>query len=484
MKGAARLVALDRRARDLGLAPGLTLADARARVPELLAVAADPAADTGLLERLADDCERFTPLVALDLPAGLVLDITGCTHLFGGEAGLAAALRARLERAGLTARAAIAGTPEAARAAARFGRARTDRAAIVPPGAEAAAARPLPVAALGLSDEVAVALSRAGLKTVGDLADRPSRPLAARFGEELPRRLARLVGAEDVRITPRREPAPVIVEERFAEPIGRAEDIEATLAVLAGRTVAILEARGEGGRLFEASVYRTDGAVFRIAVETGRPSRDVAALVRLFRERIAALDDPLDPGFGFDLVRLAVPRAEPLAATQESLAAGVAEREGGGAEAVADLVDRLAARLGRDRVLRFAARDSHDPDRAARLAPALDKPAATLAWSAPDPDEPPGRPLQLFDPPQLIEALAEVPDGPPLRFRWRRVLHEVARAEGPERIAPEWWRAPAGTPARDYYRLEDRDGRRFWVYRAGSYGEDARPRWYLHGLFP
>ncbi|HQF31292.1 MAG TPA: DNA polymerase Y family protein, partial [Hyphomicrobiales bacterium] len=152
MKGAARLVALDRRARDLGLAPGLTLADARARVPELLAVAADPAADTGLLERLADDCERFTPLVALDLPAGLVLDITGCTHLFGGEAGLAAALRARLERAGLTARAAIAGTPEAARAAARFGRARTDRAAIVPPGAEAAAARPLPVAALGLSD--------------------------------------------------------------------------------------------------------------------------------------------------------------------------------------------------------------------------------------------------------------------------------------------------------------------------------------------
>ncbi|MEZ5841231.1 MAG: DNA polymerase Y family protein [Hyphomicrobiales bacterium] len=456
----------------------MTLADARARVPGFAAVVADPAADARLLARLADDCERFTPLVALDRPAGLVLDITGCDHLFGGEKGLRAALLARLERAGLAARAAIAGTPDAAGALARFG-----RTGIVPPGGEPAAVRSLPVAALAMPDEVTLALARAGLKTVGDLAARPSRPLAARFGEALPRRLRRVLGAEDVRITPRRLPPPCLLEERFAEPVARTEDIEAILAGLAARAAGLLEGRGEGGRAFEVAFFRTDGAVRRIAVETGRPTRTVATVLRLFRERLDALADPLDPGFGFDLVRFAVPVVEPLAERQPALApAGMRAADGAG---VVDLVDRLAARFGRDRVLRFHPRDSHDPDRAAMLVSALDDPGAACLWSLPGPDEPPARPLQIFEPPCPVEALAEVPDGPPLRFRWRRVLHEVVRAEGPERIAPEWWRKPETAPTRDYYRVEDAAGRRFWLFRAGLYGEGATPpRWYLHGLFP
>ncbi|MCS0495352.1 DNA polymerase Y family protein [Ancylobacter sp. MQZ15Z-1] len=477
MKNALRLAAVDRQARRCGLAPGLTLADARARIPDLAVIEHDPVADAAFLEAIADDCDRWTPLVALDGADGLVLDITGCAHLFGGEAMMRARLLDHLERRGLGATAVIAGTPEAARALAR-----ASRGGVVPPGGEARAVAPLPVALLGIDETIASGLSRAGLKTMGDLAERPGTPLAARFGVELLVRLRRTLGHEDVRIVPRRPLPACIAERRFAEPIGRAEDIEGALAGLVGDLALMLEARGEGGRAFEASFFRADGAVRRLKVETARPSRDAPALMRLYRERIAALADPIDPGFGFDLVRLAVLRAEPLTPAQVSLdGRAVAEEE------VAELTDRLAVRLGRERVLRFSMRDTHDPERVSVQVPAGEPvpPMARPEFLLP-------RPLTLFDPPQPVEALAEVPDGPPLRFRWRRVVHEVTRAEGPERIAPEWWRVPGGAPGaphareltRDYFRVENREGRRFWLFRAGLYDrEPAAPRWFLHGLF-
>ncbi|GLK74330.1 DNA-directed DNA polymerase [Ancylobacter dichloromethanicus] len=477
VRGALRLAALDRAAHRAGLAPGLTLADARARLPGLAVLDHDPAADAAFLGEVADDCDRWTPLVALDAPEGapdgLILDITGCAHLFGGEAALRARLLAHLERHGLGALAVIAGTPDAARALARSG-----RGGVVPPGGEAAAVAGLPVARLGVSAETVTGLSRAGLKTIGDLAARPATPLAARFGVELLVRLDRTLGREDVRLVPRRPLPACIAERRFAEPIARTADIEATLALLVDDLALMLEARGEGGRAFEACFFRTDGAVRRLRVETARPLRDGVALARLWRERIETLADPLDPGFGFDLVRLGVLRSEPLTPAQVSLDGRAVEEE-----EVAALVDRLAVRLGRERVLRFLQRDTHDPDRASALVPAgAAVPSAAPAGSA---AEALARPLTLFDPPQPVEALAEVPDGPPLRFRWRRVVHEVARAEGPERLAPEWWRRPEETPTRDYYRVENREGRRFWLFRAGLYErEPGAPRWFLHGLFP
>lgn len=480
MHNALRLAALDRAARRAGLAPGLTLADARARVPDLAVIDHDPAADAAFLEEVADDCDRWTPLVALDtpdgVPDGLMLDITGCAHLFGGEAALRARLLAHLQHHGLGALAVIAGTPDAARALARSG-----KGGVVPPGAEAQAVAGLPVARLGVSAEIVTGLSRAGLKTISDLAARPGTPLAARFGMELLTRLARTLGREDVRLVPRRPLPECIAERRFAEPIARTADIEATLALLVDDLALMLEARGEGGRAFEAGFFRTDGAVRRLRIETARPLRDGAALARLWRERIEALADPLDPGFGFDLVRLGVLRAEPLTPAQVSLDGRAVEEE-----EVAALIDRLSVRLGRERVLRFLQRDTHDPERASVLVPAGGAPAPSPAPTLPDA---PARPLTLFDPPQPVEALAEVPDGPPLRFRWRRVVHEVARAEGPERLAPEWWRQPAAAPTRDYYRVENREGRRFWLFRAGLYGREAagpagQPRWFLHGLFP
>ncbi len=469
--GAVRVVATDRSAHALGITPGLTLADARARIPTLVAVDHDRTADRALLDWLADACDRYSPTVATDPPRGIVIDITGCIHPFGDEARLAADLMRRFERHGLTPATAFAASPDAARALAQFG------------GGDVMA---LPVTALRVDEDIHRALRRAGLRTLGPLARRPRSLLTARFGVATTLALDRLLGDVESPLIPRRHPPEIDVETRFAEPVAQTEAVLATLDDLMRRAAATLSERGRGGRRFEAALFRSDGHVARLGVDTGQPTRDADVLARLFRERIDTLTDPLDPGFGYDLIRLAVPVAEPLAPQQ--LALGVAELAlGGGAVAEAELaalLDRLTVRLGRGRVRRFRAGDSHLPEQAAFDLPMADA-SPPVAWPSPEPGEPPLRPLHLFDPPQRIEAIAEVPDGPPFRFRWRRVLHEVRRAEGPERIAAEWWQHRRGAGlTRDYYRVEDQAGRRFWVFRHGLYGvERAAPDWYLHGLF-
>lgn len=473
MAGALLIAAVDARARSLGLCPGQKLADARACLPTLVALEHDRDADRHFLERLADAADRYTPLVALEPPEGFILDITGCAHLFGGEAALRKDLLRRLAGAGLTARATIAGTPEAASALARY--ATCDR---VPPGAEAEAVASLPVMALGIDPAAVLALTRAGLKTIGDLICRPGDILVARFGAMLATRLRRVTGREDTRLTPRRAVATCMVERRFSEPVGRREDLLGALGMILGTAGTTMEERGEGGRLFEASFFRTDGVVRRVAVETGEATREGAALIRLFAEKMHLLDDPSDPGFGFDLIRLAVLRTEALAPRQARLdGRGEADRE------TVALIDRLVARFGRDSVVRLVDRHSHIPERAEAMRPAIAV-GATAAWPAMRAARPLTRPLQLFDPPQPIETLAEVPDGPPATFRWRRTTHQISRAEGPERIATEWWRDGESALTRDYYCLEDREGRRFWVFRQGLYAtETAAPRWFVHGLF-
>lgn len=460
VKGAMRLAAVDGKALALGIVPSLTLADARARVPELAAIDHDPRADNELLEWLADGCERYTPMAATDGLQGLVLDITGC----GNEDELAADLRLRLSRLGLTARMALAKTPDAAAALAEHG------------GGDA---RRLPVTALRVDEATHLALRRAGLKTIGHLANRPRAPLAARFGEAMPVLLARLLGEEDIRITPRRHPHAIEVEARFAEPIARTEDALSVLDSLMRDAAVALSQRGTGGRRFEAALFRSDGHIARLGIETGAPTRDAAILARLFRERIDTLRDPLDPGFGYDLIRLAVPVAEPLAPEQLRLEGGAVADAG-----IAGLIDRLSTRLGRNRVRRLRTADTHIPEQAMIELPVADAPPP-VAWPKPQPGEPPLRPIHLFDPPQRIEVMAEVPDGPPRRFTWRRTSHDVTRYEGPERIAAEWWRRADGAGlTRDYYRVEDAHGQRFWVFRHGLYGrEKANPDWYLHGLF-
>ncbi|WP_024278302.1 DNA polymerase Y family protein [Xanthobacter sp. 126] len=484
---ARRLAAVDAAAARLGLHPGLTLADAQARVPKIEAVEADAAADTALLAAIASWCERWTPFVAVSGPDGIVLDITGCAHLFGGEAALLSAMTERLAATELAACGAVAGTARAALALARW---RPGR--VVPAGGEREAVAPLPVEALGLNAEAARSLSYLGLVRIGDIAGKPRAALAARFGSTLVERLDELCGAASPPISPL-NPLPVYVaERRFAEPMGDEATARAVLADLARDLTGVLERHGEGGRRFEAAFFRSDGAVRRVAAGTAAPLRDDARLAALFRERLAALADPLDPGFGYDVIRLSVTAAEPLTATQSGFDA---EPDGAGLD---QLVDILSARLGPRRVTCLAALDSHIPERAAVRMPAQKawrsreaRAQTSLAhdWVEPTAAGAPlARPPALFPAPEPVETLAEVPDGPPLRFRWRRVLHEVARAEGPERIAPEWWTALDGNRpglTRDYFRVEDTEGRRFWLYREGTYGgETSAPRWFLHGLFP
>ena len=496
-RGALRITAGDPQALALGLGPGLALADARARVPGLVALPAQPEEDRAFLARLAAWCERFTPLVALDAPDGLLLDVTGSSHLFGGEAALLALARRRLAAAGLRLRAAIAGTPDAARALARFG----PDGSVVPVGGDMAAMRPLPVAALDAPADVATALRRAGLRTLGELADRRAEPMAARFGAALVVRLHAVLGREDRRITPLRRPSDCLVERQFAEPLVDAGSLGVVVAELIRAAAGMLERRGEGGRRFELAFFRTDGSVRHVALETGRPSRDVPALLRLWHERVAVLADPLDHGFdsgvGFDAVRLEVALCEPMPRSQGRLdGQGLLNGRGTEDESIAELIDRLSTRFGPDRVLRFVRRDTHDPRREVRAVPAASgiasppwtgpsrpgPPWPGPPWTGPVQGEPPARPLQVFEPPQPVETVSEIPDGPPRRFRWRGRVHEIARAEGPERIAAEWWR-DADTPVRDYYRVEDTAGHRFWVFRAGLHGGAAPPRWFLHGLF-
>lgn len=477
VKGAIRLAVVGPTAATLGLHRGMGLTDARVVVPELLVFDHDPHGDAVLLDWLADGCTRYTPHVAVDGSDALVLDMTGCIHLFGDEAALIADVEARMKRLGLGVRAVFAYGPAAALALARFQR--------IPAPDERMAVMRLPVAALRLEKECETALSRAGLLTIGDVARRPLAAIAARFGEGAVQAIRRMTGEAASPLAFRAMEASLIFDQRFAEPLVSTDYVLEQLAVLAGQAMEALGRRGQGGRRFEALFFRSDGLTRRLVVETGAPARDVKVVMRLFRERIDTLDDPLDPGFGYDMMRLMVPAHELLAASQLQLEGGEARAR----QQVEELIDNLSTRLGRKRVRRFFPRDSHIPEQAQLALPAMEAGGRRAEWSISQPGNPPLRPLHLFDPPQPIEVIAEVPDGPPHHFRWRKVLHEVSRFEGPERIASQWWRTKNGNPAdgaptRDYYRVEDRQGRRFWVFRHGLYdGEVEHPRWYVHGLF-
>jgi len=457
--GTERLAATTREAEQAGLRPGMTLADARALLPGLATAPAAPMTAMRALEALADWALRFSPWVAVCGNDGLWLDISGCAHLFGGEEALLDKLLAGTRRH-YDARASLADSPGAAWAMARFG-----KGGVIPQGAAEAALSPLPVAALRLDESTAAGLSRVGLGHIGDLCLLPRAPLAARFGEALPRRLDQALGCIHEPISPRRPPATHETRRAFAEPVADSASLAATLDALLMELCADLARAGRGVRRLTATVFRIDGTATTVRVGTSRASRDEAVLARLLAEKL----DGLDAGPGIEVVTLAAAASDPLPARQGDLA-GARETDG-----LATLVDRLTNRLGPDAVMRLAPRASHHPDRAVARRAALD--ATHTAWP------PQQRPVRLFEPALAIEAVAAVPDGPPMLFRWHGQVFRVARASGPERIADEWWHEDA--PLRDYYRVEDIAGARFWLYREGLYDHPPAPvpRWYLHGVF-
>lgn len=470
-----------------GLRPGMALADARAILPALFTLPADPVGDNKALAALVDWCGRFSPFIAID-PSGaggaiggnaLWLDATGCAHLFGGEDKMLAEIAARMGALGYTTRAAMADTPGAAWAAARF--VPKGRTIVVPAGGSRDVLAPLPTAALRLTAMTITTLNTLGLHTVGDLCKLPREALAARFGGEIAARLDAALGSGPDgtgSFEPISPQPPVIAHSAravFAEPIGKSDDIVAVLEGLLTELCRTLDHAALGARRLSFTLFRTDGTCQRVTIGASRPSRDAKHLARLFAERTP----DIDPGFGIDAALLAATVVETMRPVQLG-ETGAAEDE------VARLIDRLSNRLKPENVVMWTSRESHVPERAARAVPALD--VAQAAWL---PHETvPFRPLRLFTPPEPIEAIAPVPDDPPVMFRWRRVAHRVARAEGPERISSEWWMdagldmaAEDGVRLRDYYRVEDTAGARYWVFRAGLFQADRAPAWFMQGVF-
>ncbi|HEV7823136.1 MAG TPA: DNA polymerase Y family protein [Burkholderiales bacterium] len=484
LNNALQIAAMNDAAATIGLEIGLPVANARAVCPDMEVFDANEAADAQALAHIADWCDRFTPLVALDAPHGLFLDISGCAHLFGGEAKMLQLVCDSLSGQGFTVNAAIASTPACARTLTR-----AVRGQIVPNGEEAKAVSPLPVFALGTDDATTRGLRRAGLKTIGDVASREPHEITARFGEDFTSLLRQALGHGDAPISPRRPLPDFMVEKRFAEPVATESVIASALSRLAQMLVEAMERHGKGARRLEAAFFRTDGVVRSLMIETGQPVTRAHVIDRLFREKFDALADPLDPGFGFDLIRLSASRVDVVVQEQRDFDTRAQDNDD-----VAALIDRIAARIGSQRVVVHLPQDTHIPERAVMAAPAQQHLAAAMSgqWPQRCESDPPLRPLRMFETPEKIEVpFATVPDGPPRRFTWRRAMHAVVHVEGPERIAMEWWKQEKAALTRDYFRVEDTDGLRFWIYRDGLYnnelvtneGEPIDPQWFVHGVF-
>jgi len=512
--------AVTQAAAERGARPGARLTDARALDPALIALPADPAGEAALVGRFARWAARWSPLVEVD-GDGLKLDVSGVAHLFGGEAALVADIQARFAALGFAARVAIASTAAAAWALARFpsprrgegdsaqqsgvrglsvnGVSRTPSPCPLPGGKRGLLQQlaPLPVAALRLDPDIVRTLERLGLKTIGAVMAMPRLALARRFrgADNVVDALDRLTGRKDEPLTAASsEPSPCAAV-RLEEPATHPEAATQALERLIPRLVRQLERRRLGARRLALTGFRVDGSVAEASVATAIASREPKHLQRLLADKAAALD----PEFGFDAFALTADWTEDLGAAQDSLVdEPSSERD------IARLVDRLTVKLGPDRVCRPQAEESHLPERASGWVSAVNPPRnGEVAvrrtdgevggrGSAPPPPSAvplpvPGRnnPPRLLDRPEAIDVIYATPEGVPRRFVWRRAIHDIARVEGPERIAPEWWRQPSSARLRDYYRIEDGAGRRYWIYREGLIGDGRGelPNWFLHGLF-
>lgn len=465
----------------VGLQRGQRIVDAKALCPQLISFEADPRSDAHALRRLAAWCRRWSPWVGQDGDDGLLMDATGCAHLFGGERAMLGEIEARIAGLAITTRTAMAPTRGAAWALARYG----PNYSVVTEGHIVKHLAALPVVALRIEAAAELLLRRVGLKTVGQLIEIPRAALGARFGQgnlktlskkDGPHPLLRLdqaLGLRDEPLSPAPHRLRLRVMQLLLEPIGHVEAVDHVLGDLAVRLCELLRDAGQGTRAIKLEGYRVDGGRAVLHVAASRPTRTAHHIHRLFQDKL----ETLDAGFGFDAIALEAVRAEALDAIATDLS-GAANLDGNAAQ----LIDRLVGRLGDGAVLRPTLQESHIPERAVVWSHALDyrppvRPKLPIKTI---------RPHRLFSPPEEIDVTYGVPEDPPKSFTWRRQLRRVTRFEGPERIAPEWWRVGKRTRLRDYYRVEDDQGRRFWLFRYGLYGDgrsEAAPRWFVHGLF-
>ncbi|MEZ5679702.1 MAG: DNA polymerase Y family protein [Erythrobacter sp.] len=475
-----RIEAVNRVGAQAGARAGMMLADARTLCPQIITAPSDPAGDLAFLENLAVWAQRWGPWSALDAPDGLLVDVTSVPHLFGGEVKLIEDVRQAFARRELTVRSAIAPTAGAAWALAHYGR----MGMIVEGSREIERAlSDLPVAALRLDKDVVTVLRRLGLKRLGEISTIGRDAIQRRFrNRKSPAanpliRLDQLLGRVPEPLLPVVPVQMPLVQRRLMEPIRHRQLLDTVVSDLAEDMGRELEGRGLGARRLELGLWRVDGEVVVRRLEMAAATRDPAHIVRLFAARL----DDVDAGFGIEMLRLRANWAEPLALEQGDIEAAV-ECHG---TSLAACIDRLTVRLGPHAVSRPVPVASHLPERAQRWQSPLEPvPASQQLLNFHE------RPLKLFDNPERIAVLYATPDGYPKRFRWRGSVHEVMRVEGPERIAPEWWRERGSARLRDYYRIEDDCGRRYWIYRQGIIGDgrgnDRRgglPEWYLQGLY-
>jgi protein ImuB len=462
------LAAVDHAAMAASLRPGQALADAQAIAPDLVLRPADPEGDAAALHALALWARRYTPLTAADPPDGLLLDITGCAHLLGGEAALLRDALVRLRRAGIAARGAVAG---AAATSAALARAREDN-PVVASGREAAVAAPLPLGpALRLAPAMLEDLARLGLRRVRDLLDLPRAPLARRFGPDLLDRLDTVCGRRRTAIRPAVPPPDLAVVQELPEPIITRDGIDAVLDLLLAALGTRLREAGLGARRVVLLAWRVDGAVQEVAIGTGLPAREPAHLRRLFAERL----ERLEPGLGFERMALEARTTEPMAAGAQASLGIIGRQDAAVAVALAQLLDRLAQRLPVHRVAPVA---SHWPEHAvAALGPHAAVPATPPGW----PMAGQAQPVLLLRRPEPLEVVALLPDGPPSLLRRQGVAHRLHRAAGPLRLEPEWWRDRPQLLRRDCYEVELATGARLWICRSGP---PEAARWRLHGHLP
>lgn len=461
IRNAWRVTHLTEAAIRAGLSPGLTLPDARAICPALLSEPADPVREDALLRALWRWADQFSPLVSLDPPDGLLMDITGCAHLFGGERALAETIAERAGDLQITARIGIADTKAAAAALARFS---STPVAIAGAGQTAEALATLPLAALGLEPALVHDIRRTGLQNIGQLYAIRSAELARRYGLTLTTALERSLGRAPDPVVPKSADPVYAARATLPEPIGRMEDIEGVILRLAGSVCGRLNKAGCGARRYRLTVRLVDGGDQTMTIGFAKPGAAPDAVLQQLRTPLSTLTLP----FGAEVFRLVAESVEPLHPRQSGF-----DKRSQQEDDRADLISTLGNRFGFDRVRLFAPGDSHLPEREFFTVEAIDHPDQT-PWL----DAPRVRPVRLFHPPERLRV--ETAGRPPLKFEWRRRIYETGAALGPERLSGEWWRE-SDTALRDYWRVETRAGPRLWLVTYPGHAGDA---WFVAGRFP
>jgi protein ImuB len=445
-----------------GAFAGMAAADARAAVPELVVIDDTPGKTAKLLRLLGLWCIRYTPLVAVDLPDGLILDISGCAHLWGDERGYFKEIVLKLRNAGFDTRASIADTPGTAWAVARF----AQTSPIVPQGGQSQALRGLPPAALRLETEVLERLQKLGFRHIDQLLNIPASVLRRRFGKALLLRLDQAQGRTTEVLVPLVPPVPYVERLPCLEPIRTVPGMEIAMEKLLSQLCIRLESEGQGIRKVVLKCHRVDGRTVQAGIATNRGSHSVSHLFKLFQLQIPKIE----PALGIELFVMEVLKTEEMDIIQEQLWAvdkGLADT------ALAELLDRVAGRVGPDTIQRFLPAEHYWPERSVKVAASLTEQPETN-WPVQL------RPIRLLNKPAPIEVMALVPDNPPKLFTYKGKRHIIAKADGPERIGREWWQDSG--EHRDYYIVEDNEGQRYWLFRSGHYdGNDAQ--WFLHGYF-